>query len=324
MMFFVGLAVGVLGWSLFTAVFMVREGGGTCLSTVAPGPISLGNFQQSASAPSCAPCAHLTTPQFSRPLAPKGWSFYAVWAGHPSDPLLKETLTSQCGQDSTVQALYNNKRGGYFVDLAANDAIHWSNTLHLEQQLGWGGLCIEANEKYAHGFRGRSCQFLQAVVGHQDNEEVTFDFVPHFAELGGIVGCPGCDRGEAPADPNFPQFRAQRLTVSINSIFSAFSAPPTIDYLSLDIEGAELHAMSSFNFSTWKIMSLSVERPSEALQQLLSREGFIYVCNSGPWDMFFVHSTFPDFEEAVLRIVASAHVSEGKWQRAVGFCRHSK
>lgn len=82
--------------------------------------------------------------------------------------------------------------------------------------------------------------------------------------------------------------------------------------------------MSSFDLSKWKFLSLSVERPSEALQQLLSREGLIHVCNSGGFgDKFFVHSTFPDFEAAVTRIVQPDNIAEGKWTRAVGPCLHS-
>lgn len=74
--------------------------------------------------------------ELSRPAAPKGWTYYSVYRGLPSDPQLTQKLPSQAGQDAEVLALFNSKSGGYFVDLAANDAYHWSNTLHLEQQLG--------------------------------------------------------------------------------------------------------------------------------------------------------------------------------------------
>ena len=52
---------------------------------------------------------------------------------------------SQVGQDRTIARLFGNKRGGYFVDLAANHAILNSNTRTLERDYGWSGLCIDAN-----------------------------------------------------------------------------------------------------------------------------------------------------------------------------------
>jgi hypothetical protein len=57
----------------------------------------------------------------------------------------KRTFFSHGGsdQDEIVLALFRGKRGGYFVDLAANDAVALSNTFALETDYGWNGLCIE-------------------------------------------------------------------------------------------------------------------------------------------------------------------------------------
>ena len=52
---------------------------------------------------------------------------------------------SQAGQDRLVLKLLQGKTSGFFVDLAANDALHLSNTRALERDFGWRGLCIEGN-----------------------------------------------------------------------------------------------------------------------------------------------------------------------------------
>lgn len=49
----------------------------------------------------------------------------------------------QYGQDEVVIDILGHKRGGFFLDLAANDAMHLSNTYSLETMFDWGGLCIE-------------------------------------------------------------------------------------------------------------------------------------------------------------------------------------
>jgi hypothetical protein len=40
-------------------------------------------------------------------------------------------------QDTWVVVLYEGKREGFFVDLAASDAVEGSNTLALERDYGW-------------------------------------------------------------------------------------------------------------------------------------------------------------------------------------------
>ena len=56
--------------------------------------------------------------------------------GVHSVPLAKETpgtWTSQSGQDRTVHRLLGERRGGFFVDLAANHAVLRSNSQALER-----------------------------------------------------------------------------------------------------------------------------------------------------------------------------------------------
>lgn len=42
------------------------------------------------------------------------------------------TWHAQVGQDRTVARLFENRRGGYFIDLASNEPIYISNTRTLE------------------------------------------------------------------------------------------------------------------------------------------------------------------------------------------------
>lgn len=75
---------------------------------------------------------------------PPGWSPIHVFFGEPLDTG-HEQWFAQVHQDEAILDLLGNK--GYFVDLAANDAMEFSNTLALERA-GWDGLCIEPNPTY--------------------------------------------------------------------------------------------------------------------------------------------------------------------------------
>ena len=57
--------------------------------------------------------------------------------------------------------------------------------------------------------------------------------------------------------------------------------PRTIDYVSLDIEGAEELAMSTFPFHFHNITLLTVERPKPGLLSLLRARGLRFLCESG-------------------------------------------
>jgi hypothetical protein len=79
-----------------------------------------------------------------------GWVTIQVFAGNndillDARPASKNQWHSQVGQDAIVAGLMRNKPNGYFIDLAANDAVELSNTLGLEQHLNWTGkwtLCV--------------------------------------------------------------------------------------------------------------------------------------------------------------------------------------
>ena len=83
---------------------------------------------------------------------------------------------SQIEQDKVVLALFGNQSGGYFIDLAANDPMHFSNSYSLEQWFGWRGVCIEASPMHAANLRRlRSCHVAQSVVDSEVHE-VQFTF----------------------------------------------------------------------------------------------------------------------------------------------------
>ena len=241
------------------------------------------------------------------PSPPPGWKYTASYKGAIVDPRLANSRwTSQCGQDKTVRDIFGGKREGYFLELASNDAFEISNTVTLEQEFGWQGLCMEANEKYAYDYRGRSCLLVQAVVGTQDDKEVVFDMFPKDGFLGGIVGFdrnPGETGGE----------RVKRRTVSLVSILKAFGAPSVIDYFSLDIEGAEYSAMKEFDFSAYIFLTLSIERPGQELRDLLAANGYVYLCTHGQHgdDFFFHESMLPDSEPVLRNAVLSGIIGKG-------------
>lgn len=212
----------------------------------------------------------------------EGWNLVHVFFGNsshiadnsaiPVDYFHSVQWFAQVRQDEIVSALLRQKRNGYFIDLAANDAIKISNTYALETYHGWNGLCIEPNPQYWAGLSYRKCRVVAAVIGATNMEEVHFKYPNRFGPKGGIVG-EKFDNKEA---SKFGEDRP-RYTVRLRDVFQRFKTPKVIDYLSLDVEGSEEFIMQSFPFDEYRFSVLTVERPSETLNSLLEKNGYVFL-----------------------------------------------
>ena len=200
---------------------------------------------------------------------------------------------SQYRQDEVVIHLLKEKRMGYFVDLASNDAIRISNTYALETYYQWTGLCLEPNPIYWNSLSHRKCEVVAAVVGNETMKEVSFRFPKSKATKGGIMG-DRFDNGIIEAN-NMDEARLQ-YTVGLTDLLDRFHAPNVIDYFSLDVEGAEEFILQSFAFDKYRFNILTLERPTPALSSLLDTNGYVLLKTlksggSRPKETLWAHSS---------------------------------
>jgi FkbM family methyltransferase len=193
-------------------------------------------------------------------------------------------------QDCMVHALLSSKQGGYFVDLAANDAIILSNTRALERDHGWRGLCIEPNPRYHAGLlQYRSCSVVDAAVSDSIGE-VLFDFGAAEPSSSKVLDAGAFGRVVGNIGASVTRASTARATwqVPIGPILEFHAAPPTIDFMSLDVEGHEHHVMKVFPFERYNVSLLLIERPDRHLRRLLDRHGYMPLCST-PVDSLFAH-----------------------------------
>ena len=57
-----------------------------------------------------------------------------------------------------------SKRHGFFVDLASHDAMALSNTLALERDYDWRGICIEPSHEALRGLAHRNCSVVVSAA----------------------------------------------------------------------------------------------------------------------------------------------------------------
>jgi hypothetical protein len=221
---------------------------------------------------------------------------------------------SQCRQDVTVFEILGNKEKGFFVDLAAHEWQRISNSFSLEHHANWNGLCIEPIPDYAQGIlENRRCKLIRNPVFSASNYHVTFKFSGYNS---GIVGKNMDNKEIGNRDRAF-----SFLTVTLMNILTQFKAPFVIDYLSLDIEGAELHAMKHFDFGMYTFLLVTIERPTKELHILLSRHKYWFatILRKKNWETFgeslYIHESAPNFKKYMhqYRIVDAKEIDH-KWQ----------
>ena len=209
-----------------------------------------------------------------------------------AEPVRKFRHFAQARQDLLVLNVFKDKSNGYFVDLAANHWLVYSNTYVLEHFNYWKGICLEPNPKYwVDLLSNRRCMLFVNPVSTTNGEVVTFSFGN--AEFGGIVGA-DFDNKEAGRQS------ADLITVTLEEVLEKAGAPKVIDYFSLDVEGAEYHVLSKFDFSKYTFLTVTVERPSHKVHRLLTDNNYRYVYMLTSWgECFYIHTSLPNFKEVM-------------------------
>lgn len=201
---------------------------------------------------------------------------------------------SQLGQEYFVLEVLGGMRGGFFLDSGASDGLRASNTCLLESEYDWKGICIEPDDAFfAELVNNRDCVCLNCCL--YDREGV-IDFV-EANTLGGILD---------EYHPAHLQYAMRSFNLSANaagrpatvpkaartirSILRECSAPPIIDYWSLDTEGSELAILKSFPFDEYSFRVLTVEHNwlpiREEIRRFLESRGYQRIREMGIDDCY--------------------------------------
>lgn len=199
---------------------------------------------------------------------------------------------SQLGQDFwVIGEVFNEKRNGFFLDVGAAGGVIISNTLLLEKRYNWRGICIEANpEAYSELAQVRNAQCLNCCV---DDKEGEVQFLKK-GLFSGIVDNSTDLQAEVGKNSGTIKLRTRPL----RAILDEYGAPKTIDYLSIDVEGAEERILMSFPFSEYRFLCMTIERPKPALSETLKKAGYILLKEIPGFDCFYLHESFvPEYQK---------------------------
>ncbi len=209
-------------------------------------------------------------------------------SGNPKQ-LMNLNYKSHIGQDAWVVECLNFKREGFFLDFGAFDGITISNTYALEKDLGWRGICVEPNPRYY----AQACECRSSIT-------VNVALWPKSCETLRFVDAHGLSAIESFKDSDINAGRRAKAikavievdTLNPNELLARFNAPTLIDFLSLDVEGAEYDVLSALDLEKYSVALMAVEHNHDAPRQkqirdYLARFGYEVVQNRN--DDFFFH-----------------------------------
>lgn len=204
---------------------------------------------------------------------------------------------SQWQQDRYLnENIFKGKMYGTFVDVGAHDGVSGSNTYFFEKELGWTGLCIEPiTDRYVELTKTRDCICMNCCVYNKPGT-VSFTQNTGYTEmLSGITTCQDprhltrADSERKIHGGDLTIVRKQAYTLSslldLNNITE-------VDYLSVDVEGAELEVLQGINFRRHKIHVIGIENnypdTFQRVDTLLKKNGYEKITTLGGDEIYTI------------------------------------
>ncbi len=214
----------------------------------------------------------------------------------PAESRRSAGYPSQYGQDQYVaQTLFPDQQSRVFVDIGAHDGRTFSNTWALEHLHGWTGIAIEPNpEVFARLQLSRKCHLFQGCISDVGGE-LEFRVCRGPAEmLSGLVDHYHPDHVNRIERESLDSEKLEIIrvpSVTLTSLLDRFGVT-SVDYLSLDTEGAEYAILSSIDLQACKIRVIDVENnyADPRIFHLLRKAGYRLVSILG-CDEFYAHES---------------------------------
>ena len=202
--------------------------------------------------------------------------------------LTEKKLYSHFDEELIIRDFFQDRKGGFFVDVGCSWPIKANNTYYLEKHLGWTGIGIDALNDYAASWEKKrpNSKFFNFLVA--ENSEGSGRF--YKSEL---MGFSSTNKKVANGSifPKTKNIRAkteeiQVPKVCLNDLFDR-EGIKKIDLLALDIEGHELKALKGLDLQRFSPELIVAETGFDfkgELTKYLIKHGYQKIQRYEPFD----------------------------------------
>lgn len=190
---------------------------------------------------------------------------------------------------------------GFYVELGANNGVSQSNSLYFELKRNWKGVLIEPspyNFQKCIANRGlNNSIFCNACVGFEYKEKyvdikyANLMSISNNLDLDLINKKNHIQEAKKHLKSNEIVFSFGAKSRTLNDILDEAKAPRVIDFLSLDVEGAELEVLKGVDFEKYKFKYLLIEvRDLKRMQSFLKKHKYFLLDQLSYHDYLFKYS----------------------------------
>jgi FkbM family methyltransferase len=171
---------------------------------------------------------------------------------------------SERNEEVIIRHFFRDRREGFFLDVGAYHYKTGSNTYYLEKYLDWGGIAVDANGEFAQGYlenRPRT-RFYNFFISDKSDETADFYIVRDPGHLTKSTAVPGFVAGRKTEEVKVP-------TITLNDLLARLSVHK-IDFLNVDIELWEPHALAGFDIDRYKPSLVCIEAHRQVREAILA------------------------------------------------------
>ncbi len=181
---------------------------------------------------------------------------------------------SEHGEEWIIRDFFHDERRGVFVDVGANHYQRHSNTYYLETRLGWSGVAVEPQSKFAADYASHRPRttFVPTFVSDVANREAVL-YVAHNDLLASATKAIAESEGNGEAVP------LRTNTTTLDDILDRRGISH-VDFLSMDIELHEPQALKGLSIDRFRPRLVCVEAHAPVRQQILdyfAAHGYVVV-----------------------------------------------
>jgi FkbM family methyltransferase len=200
--------------------------------------------------------------------------------------LAEEKLYSIFNEELIIRDFFQDRRGGFYLDVGCAGPVKESNTYYVEKHLGWTGIGVDALEEFAPEWAKMrpNSRFLRHLVSDRSGGTEKF-----YKSYGRGISSTNQDwaRGKAFGE-DFPTEEIQAETISLDDLLDR-EGVTKIDLLSMDIEGHESKALAGFDIERFKPELVVIEKQLGAAKrrrvaEYFARHGYVRIEKYIPFD----------------------------------------
>ena len=172
-----------------------------------------------------------------------------------------EARYSQDDEETLIRAFFQDRRGGFFLDVGAGDPIRHSTTYYLEKHLDWTGIAVDAIAEYADAYAKErpGTHFFTYFASDKSDTSRAF-FISEDRNFSSATG----------ADPRGGVYHKRKVATIALDDLRGREKVNRIDFLSMDIEGSEPLALAGLDLTRFRPELVCVEISSPELGRAIA------------------------------------------------------